>query len=88
MKLEAVAESLLPRQIREGSFSSLAEVLNMEYRLVRRCCEDSDFYEGVRAVLVDRDNAPKWRPSTLEDVGSDIVDRYFSKLPEGEELKL
>ena len=60
----------------------------MEYRLVRRCCEDSDFYEGVRAVLVDRDNEPKWNPDSLEGVSDKTVERYFSALPEEEELKL
>ena len=60
----------------------------MEYRLVRRCCEDSDFYEGVRAVLVDRDNDPKWNPCDLEGVTDKMVERYFSKLPDDEELKL
>jgi 3-hydroxyisobutyryl-CoA hydrolase len=80
--------SVILRQIREGGSLSLAEVLKMEYRLVRRCCEDSDFYEGVRAVLIDRDNAPKWNPATLEQVDKDILDRYFSKLPESEELQL
>ena len=75
-------------QIRRGKHIPLSEVLKMEYRLVRRCCEDSDFYEGVRAVLVDRDNDPKWNPSDLEDVSDKMVDRYFSMLPDDEELKL
>ena len=56
--------------------------------MVRRCCEDSDFYEGVRAVLVDRDNDPKWNPCDLEEVTDKMVERYFSKLPDDEELKL
>ena len=56
--------------------------------MVRRCCEDSDFYEGVRAVLVDRDNDPKWNPRDLEEVTDKMVERYFSKLPDDEELKL
>ena len=60
----------------------------MEYRLVRRCCEDSDFYEGVRAVLVDRDNDPKWNPNDLKEISSEVVERYFSKLPDEEELRI
>ena len=60
----------------------------MEYRLVERCCEDSDFYEGVRAVLVDRDNNPKWNPNDLKEISNEVVERYFSKLPDEEELKL
>ena len=76
------------RQVREGGMlHSLAECLNMEYRLVRRCCEDKDFYEGVRAAIIDKDNSPKWSPATLDEVTEEVVDRYFSSLGE-EELRL
>ena len=69
------------RQIREGAeLKSLGEVLQMEQRLVLRCCEDKDFYEGVRATLIDRDNKPQWSPATLEDVSAEKVDHYFSDL--------
>jgi len=76
------------RQMREGGqMSSLADVLAMEYRLARRCCEDNDFYEGVRAILVDKDSAPKWNPGDLQGVTEEKVDWYFSKLPESDEMK-
>ena len=69
------------RQIRAGAeLASLAEVLKMEQRLVLRCCEDEDFYEGVRATLIDRDNKPSWRPPTLEAVSEERLDHYFSNL--------
>lgn len=77
------------RQIREGAeLGSLGEVLAMEHRLVTRCCQDTDFYEGVRAALVDRDNRPAWSPATLEEVTEDMVDRYFSPLEQDRELLL
>ncbi len=48
------------RMMQEGARKeTLSECLKMECRLVMRCCEDQDFYEGVRALLVDRDNKPK-----------------------------
>ena len=75
-------------QIRRGKHLSLSEELKMEYRLVRRRLENPDFYEGVRAVLVDRDNDPKWNPNDLKKISSEVVERYFSKLPDEEELKL
>jgi len=56
-------------------------------RLVRRFCSASDFYEGVRSVLVDRDNQPSWNPKDLSDVTSDNVDKYFENLPPNEELQ-
>ena len=69
------------RQIREGGrMESLGDVLKMEQRLVLRCCEDKDFYEGVRATLIDRDNKPQWNPPTLEQVTEDKLNHYFSDL--------
>jgi len=77
------------RQISEGKrLKSLSECLNMEFRLVNRCCQYDDFYEGVRALLIDRDNKPNWNPSTLEEVSDDLVQTYFDNLPETEELNL
>ena len=77
------------RQIREGKkLNTLEDVLKMEYRLVTRCCQDKDFYEGVRAALIDRDNKPTWVPNKLEKVLTDKVDWYFSHLSESEELIL
>lgn len=73
---------------RGGQLASLGEVLRMEYRLVTRCCQDKDFYEGVRATLVDRDNKPVWQPATLEGVTQERVDHYFSRLEENMELVL
>jgi len=76
------------RQIREGGkLKSLGDVLKMEQRLVLRCCEDKDFYEGVRATLIDRDNKPQWSPPTLEQVTEDKLSHYFSDLG-SQELKL
>lgn len=86
LKMSPISMKITLEMLRRGQDLSLEECLKMEYRLVRRCCEDADFYEGVRAVLVDRDNQPKWSPSKLEQVDSAIIDRYFSHLPSEEEL--
>lgn len=71
-----------------GSKLSLAQCLNMEYRMVVRFLENSDFKEGVRALLIDKDQNPKWNPSTLEEVTEERVNSFFAKLPDIEELKL
>ena len=47
-----------------------------------------DFYEGVRAVIVDKDNAPRWDPPTLDAVTEEIVLRHFAPLPADRELIL
>ncbi|EGG22999.1 enoyl-CoA hydratase/isomerase domain-containing protein [Cavenderia fasciculata] len=76
------------RQVKVGSSMTLEQVFTMEYRIAIRCLESPDFFEGVRAVVVDKDHKPKWNPSTLEQVTDDQIDRYFSPLPLGQELQL
>eukprot|EP00261_Vitis_vinifera_P002173 XP_002266134.2 PREDICTED: 3-hydroxyisobutyryl-CoA hydrolase-like protein 1, mitochondrial [Vitis vinifera] len=80
------------RSIRESRSQTLEECLIREYRISVHAISrqiSSDFYEGVRARLVDRNFAPKWNPPRLEDVSEDMVDCYFLPLGEYEpELEL
>ncbi len=87
-KMSPISMKITLKMLRLGKNLSLEDCLKMEYRLVRRCCEDSDFYEGVRALLVDKDNQPKWSPGKLDQVSDEIIDRYFAELPSNEELKI
>lgn len=75
------------RQIREGRKLDFDDCMKMEYRMVNRIVEGRDFYEGVRAVIIDKDNAPKWQPADLSGVSDADVDAYFAPLGE-KELKL
>ncbi|XP_056093731.1 3-hydroxyisobutyryl-CoA hydrolase, mitochondrial [Rhinichthys klamathensis goyatoka] len=86
-KMSPTSLKLTFRQIQEGSRMSLQEVLVMEYRLSQACMRGHDFYEGVRAVLIDKDQSPKWRPSTLSGVSEQAVEECFSSLAE-RDLKL
>ena len=65
-------------QIRAGI--GFAEVLRMEYRLTQACMAGHDFYEGVRAAVIDKDRRPKWRPARLDQVTEAAVDAYFAPL--------
>jgi len=56
--------------------------------MVMRCMESSDFKEGVRAMLVDRDMKPIWEPSQLQDVDRSRVTSYFDNLGIDKELNL
>ncbi|MGE3304038.1 MAG: enoyl-CoA hydratase/isomerase family protein [Hyphomonadaceae bacterium] len=77
------------RQIRTGArLSAFADVMRMEYRIASRVVRRHDFLEGVRAVIVDKDNAPRWSPETLEGVSEAMLDDIFAPLPAGEELAL
>ena len=56
---------------------SVADCLNMEYAICERMMHGVDFYEGIRAVLIDKDHKPSWQPAAIEDVTDDDVDEYF-----------
>ncbi|XP_071384496.1 3-hydroxyisobutyryl-CoA hydrolase, mitochondrial isoform X1 [Centroberyx affinis] len=70
------------KQLQAGASLSLQDVLVMEYRLSQACLRGCDFYEGVRALLVDKDQSPKWNPSSLEEVSDQSVEECFSSLGE------
>jgi 3-hydroxyisobutyryl-CoA hydrolase len=76
------------QQIKNGRQLKFADVFPVEYRLTQRFCQDYDFHEGCRAILVDKDRNPKWKPSKLEEVTKEKVDSYFAPLPSNEELTL
>ena len=54
--------------------------MRTEFRIVSRIIFGHDFYEGVRAVIIDKDNAPRWNPDRLAQVPDDAVERYFAPL--------
>jgi enoyl-CoA hydratase len=67
---------------------SFVENMRMEYRIAVRVVRAHDFAEGVRAVLIDKDNTPHWSPATLEDVSDGAIEAFFAPLPPEQELKL
>jgi enoyl-CoA hydratase/carnithine racemase len=74
-------------QVRRGKTWDFATCMRAEFRIVSRIIHDNDFYEGVRAVIVDKDNAPRWRPATLAEVGAAEIARHFAPR-DGDELVL
>ena len=56
---------------------SLAEVFRLEYRVSLGCCAHADFTEGIRAVLIDKDRNPKWRPARIEDITPEFVEEHL-----------
>lgn len=74
------------RQLAQSAqLSDFADNMAMEYRMARRVVVLPDFAEGVRAVIVDKDNAPRWNPATPEGVTEDMLDSIFAPLPADEE---
>jgi enoyl-CoA hydratase len=74
------ATKLAFRQIREGAKLDFDDCMRMEFRMVSRVIAGHDFYEGVRATIIDKDGAPKWSPVTLEEVTDEKIDAYFAPL--------
>lgn len=72
------------RQIRAGQFMSMDDCMRMEFRILVRMLEGHDFYEGIRAAIVDKDRQPKWRPAELGSVAAADVDPYFAPLGQRE----
>jgi len=67
-------------QLRCGKDWSFADCMKAEYRIVSRIIYGHDFYEGVRAVIIDKDNAPRWKPERLAQVQDTDVQNYFAPL--------
>jgi enoyl-CoA hydratase/carnithine racemase len=65
------------RQLRSGKSMSLADCFRMELGMVEQCFEQGDFIEGVRALIVDKDNSPRWHPARLEEVTDESVGAFF-----------
>jgi enoyl-CoA hydratase len=74
------SQAIVLRQMALGARHDLDEALRMDYRIVSRICRGHDFYEGVRALIVDKDNRARWAPppSPAE------VDAYFAPLDDNE----
>ena len=68
-------------QMRRGRDWSFEECMRAEFRIVSRVADGEDFYEGIRAVIIDKDNRPRWRPVTLAEVTPEMVERHFAPLP-------
>ena len=72
------------RQLIDGRSYDIEQALALEFRLTQHVMRQHDFYEGVRALLVDKDQQPQWRPPSLAEVTAPMVDAYFMPLGDGE----
>jgi enoyl-CoA hydratase/carnithine racemase len=67
------------RQLERGKALDLASCFRMELGMVQQCFDQGDFLEGVRALIIDKDNAPRWNPGRLEDVTDAAVEAFFKE---------
>ncbi|RWR80603.1 3-hydroxyisobutyryl-CoA hydrolase 1 isoform X1 [Cinnamomum micranthum f. kanehirae] len=82
-KASPIGLKLTLRSFREGRLQTIEQCFIREYRMFCHAMKrdvSNDFYEGCRAMLIDKDKNPKWEPSKLELISDEMVDRYFSKI--------
>ena len=72
------------RAITTGSTLSMDECMRMEFRILNRLLAGHDFYEGIRAAIIDKGSVPQWRPARIEDVDPAVIESYFAPLPGGD----
>ena len=83
-KKSPTSQKITFRQLREGRHLSFDDCMRMEFRMVNRIIAGHDFYEGVRATIIEKDNTPEWQPADLAQVSADDVAAYFAPLGEKE----
>jgi len=64
--------------LRRAKHMSLAEVFQMDLVVALQCCAQSDFVEGVRALLVDKDHRPRWSPANINEVSAAWIAQHFT----------
>lgn len=68
-------------QLHRGRHLDFAACMQMEYALVQHFLTGHDFYEGVRALIVDKDQNPQWQPDKLDKISVEEVKKYFAASP-------
>lgn len=71
-------------QIRRGAELSFDAAMALEFRMAQHLIVAGDFYEGVRAVIIDKDNRPAWTPARLDEVDPSMIERCFGPAPAGD----
>jgi len=59
---------------------TMEDSMALEYRIVSRFMQGKDFFEGIRALLIDKDKQPRWQPNILSDISINDVEQYFAPL--------
>lgn len=72
-----LALQVIARQLQRSKHLSLKEVFQSELALSVQCCRHTEFPEGVRALLVDKDGAPQWRYQQVSEVDPLVLDEFF-----------
>ncbi|MEI6201026.1 MAG: enoyl-CoA hydratase/isomerase family protein [Enhydrobacter sp.] len=78
MKLSPISMAITLEQLKRCANRSFEDAMTIEYRMSQRCMQKGhDFFEGVRALLIDKDQKPKFNPPTIEGVTQAMVEEHF-----------
>ncbi|XP_047349610.1 3-hydroxyisobutyryl-CoA hydrolase, mitochondrial isoform X1 [Vespa velutina] len=89
LKMSPTSLKVTKQCIEKGSKLTLGECLKMEFRLICASLnENSDFHEGVTALLITKHQNPIWNPKSLNEITDKYIDQLFKKLPDEKELQL
>lgn len=86
-KMSPTSMKVTLKLLNMGSKMDLKKCLQNEFRVAVASLNRHDFFEGVRALLIDKDQNPKWKPTSLEQVSDELVNEHFNKLADDQELK-
>ncbi len=86
LRMSPTALKLTLRALRAGAHLDIADALRQEYRIVCATKAGHDFYEGIRAQLIDKDRSPRWQPASLAEVDDAALDIYFQEPAGGDIL--
>ncbi|MDH3581516.1 MAG: enoyl-CoA hydratase/isomerase family protein [Hyphomicrobiales bacterium] len=70
------------QQMQRGPKLQLDEALELEFAIARRFFDGEEFFEGIRAAIIDKDQKPNWSPATLEQVTDEMIEAFFAPLPD------
>jgi enoyl-CoA hydratase/carnithine racemase len=78
LKLSPLSMAITLEQLKRCANRSFEDAMTIEYRMSQACMRSGhDFFEGVRALLIDKDQKPRWNPATIEGVTRDMVEAHF-----------
>ena len=78
MKLSPLSMAITLAQLKACANKSFEDTMTIEYRMSQRCMQEGhDFFEGVRALLIDKDQKPQWNPPTIDGVTAAMVEEHF-----------
>ena len=81
LKLSPLAMAITLEQLKRCANRSFEDSMTIEYRMAQHCMRpDHDFFEGVRALLIDKDQKPKWNPPSIEGVTKAMVEAHFTPM--------